>query len=547
MLSPKVVLLRDVLEEHLDELQFLWSLRRDGLRSPTLTRRDLGRLEARIEAHADGLLVARGDLPELVGDALGSDDPLASFAAGFVLLRSGPAGARMVLEAFLAAGEEGREGLSEALSHGSLREVRDDLAACVTSAEGGLAVAAATALAIQRAPRVPSARDTRFLEDPDPRVRLSGWRLLPFLQEPPRAEVFRRGVEDDDPAVSREAVLAAAWFGAPLALETCRERARSDREDSGEWLRLVAVLGDDSDLAFVLSAAGGAGGGRGLWRLPAADRPDRRRARGGGAAMSAAGLDLCIPRPGQAWTPPQLEAVNPCLERMDAAERIRWRAARMLAGQSGESPIDPDTIQLADRLAIAPDGRSVTLAQVAHNALHHTDQEQIMAVASFMSPVSPPPFAAQFAEVTLDLETGAVKVDRLVMAVDSGVIVNPITASGQIEGGMTQALGYAVCEEMVYDDEGQARERDFRHYHIFRADEMPELETIFIETYEPTHPFGVKAVAEIPMDGVAPAVGNAILDASLAGAGVALHIDDNPVTPEKVWHKLRGELRRANA
>ena len=262
MLSPKVVLLRDVLEEHLDELQFLWSLRRDGLRSPTLTRRDLGRLEARIEAHADGLLVARGDLPELVGDALGSDDPLASFAAGFVLLRSGPAGARMVLEAFLAAGEEGREGLSEALSHGSLREVRDDLAACVTSAEGGLAVAAATALAIQRAPRVPSARDTRFLEDPDPRVRLSGWRLLPFLQEPPRAEVFRRGVEDDDPAVSREAVLAAAWFGAPLALETCRERARSDREDSGEWLRLVAVLGDDSDLAFVLSAAGGAGGGR---------------------------------------------------------------------------------------------------------------------------------------------------------------------------------------------------------------------------------------------------------------------------------------------
>ena len=83
----------------------------------------------------------------------------------------------------------------------------------------------------------------------------------------------------------------------------------------------------------------------------------------------------------------------------------------------------------------------MSLAEVAHNALHHTDQEQIMAVASYMSPVSPPPFAAQFAEVTLDLETGMVKVDKLVMAVDSGVIVNPLTASGQIEGGMTQALG----------------------------------------------------------------------------------------------------------
>ena len=71
-----------------------------------------------------------------------------------------------------------------------------------------------------------------------------------------------------------------------------------------------------------------------------------------------------------------------------------------------------------------------------------------MAVASYMSPVSPPPFAAQFAEVTVDIETGQVVVERLVMAVDSGVIVNPITASGQVEGGMTQALGYAVCEEM---------------------------------------------------------------------------------------------------
>ena len=83
-----------------------------------------------------------------------------------------------------------------------------------------------------------------------------------------------------------------------------------------------------------------------------------------------------------------------------------------------------------------------------------------MAVASHMSPSSPPPFAAQFAEVTVDIETGQVTVDKLVMAVDGGVIVNPITASGQIEGGMTQALGYAVCEEMCYDDQGNAREKD---------------------------------------------------------------------------------------
>jgi putative selenate reductase molybdopterin-binding subunit len=64
---------------------------------------------------------------------------------------------------------------------------------------------------------------------------------------------------------------------------------------------------------------------------------------------------------------------------------------------------------------------------------------------------------------------------------------------------------------------------------------MPELSTIFVETFEPSHPFGVKAVAEIPMDGVAPAVANAILDA--CGAV----IDANPATPEKIWRSLKDE------
>lgn len=215
------------------------------------------------------------------------------------------------------------------------------------------------------------------------------------------------------------------------------------------------------------------------------------------------------------------------------AERIRLRAARMI-GEQGGAPVKAEDIVLEDRRAVAPDGRSVTLAEVGLDALHKTEQEQIMGVGSYVSPSSPPPFAAQFAEVTVDIQTGAVKVDKLVMAVDSGVIVNPILASGQIEGGMTQALGYAVCEEMLYDREGKAREKDLMDYHIFRADEMPDLETIFVQTYEPSHPFGVKAVAEIPLDGVAPAVGNAILDA--CGANLTA----NPATPERIWRAMAG-------
>ncbi len=214
------------------------------------------------------------------------------------------------------------------------------------------------------------------------------------------------------------------------------------------------------------------------------------------------------------------------------ADRIRARAQRMFGDR--EVRVDADEIRLENQAAVAPTGENVSFKEIALDALHHMDQEQIMAVASHMSPVSPPPFAAQFAEVTVDIDTGMVTVDKLVMAVDSGMIINPVTAAGQIEGGMAQSLGYAVSEEMVYDEKGRARERDFVDYHIFRADEMPEMTTIFVETYEPSHPFGAKAVAEIPLDGVAPAVGNAILDA--CGVGLL----ENPALPETIWRTLKG-------
>jgi putative selenate reductase molybdopterin-binding subunit len=230
------------------------------------------------------------------------------------------------------------------------------------------------------------------------------------------------------------------------------------------------------------------------------------------------------------------------------ADKINARAAKMFNSNNDFSrAIDPGEIELSNRCAIAPDGRTLTLAEIACESLHHADQEQIMAVASYYSPVAPTPFEAQFAEVTLDIETGQVTTDTLVSAVDSGIIVNPLTASGQIEGGMTQALGYAVCEEMVYDDKGNARERDLKDYHIFQAHEMPELKTIFVETFEPSHPFGVKAVAEIPMDGIAPAVANAVLDASLSiNNKSGVNIDQNPITPEKVWKALNPTIPDKN-
>jgi putative selenate reductase molybdopterin-binding subunit len=194
---------------------------------------------------------------------------------------------------------------------------------------------------------------------------------------------------------------------------------------------------------------------------------------------------------------------------------------------------DWSDVVLRDRQAIAPDGRSVSLEKIALHSLHQDQQRQIMATASFVSPESPPPFAGQFAEVEVDIETGQVTVKKLVMAVDCGVAINPITASGQVEGGMTQALGYGHCEEMAYDSAGRMVNPALGSYKIYRADEMPDLEVILVQTVEPSGPFGAKAVAEIPKDGVAPALANAVYNAT------GVRIRQIPLTPERVWQALQ--------
>jgi len=213
-----------------------------------------------------------------------------------------------------------------------------------------------------------------------------------------------------------------------------------------------------------------------------------------------------------------------------AAELVRTqivaRAALMLE-------VDADSVDLHDGAAWSADGQSVTLEKIALSTLHQEGQHQIMADASYVSPESPPPYAAQFAEVEVDIETGQVTVNRLVMAVDCGVPINPVTAAGQVEGGMIQALGYGHCEEMVYDEDGRMVNAQFGPYKIYRSDEMPEIEAILVQTMEPSGPFGAKAIAEIPKDAVAPAMRNAIANAT------GVRIADIPFTPERVWRALQ--------
>lgn len=212
---------------------------------------------------------------------------------------------------------------------------------------------------------------------------------------------------------------------------------------------------------------------------------------------------------------------------MRVADQIRQHAAAMLGRD------DPEAFVLRDRKAIAPDGQSVTMAEVAMSSLHQMNQHQIIASESHMSYQCPPPLAAQFAEVEVNIETGQVTVERLLMVADCGRVINPITAAGQVEGGMSQAWGFALCEDMVYDENGKQVNARFGPYHIMKSNEAPSLDAIFVESNEPNGPLGAKSVGELVTDGGAPAIVSAIYNATGVWARRL------PCNPEDLWRLLK--------
>lgn len=141
--------------------------------------------------------------------------------------------------------------------------------------------------------------------------------------------------------------------------------------------------------------------------------------------------------------------------------------------------------------------------------------------------------AAGAAEVSLDEETGAVRVERYVSVADVGRAVNPLLLEGQDEGGVVQGLGHTLFEEMVYE-EGHLLNGTLLAYRVPRADDVPrDLECRFVENADGSGPFGAKGAGEGSLIPVSPAVANAL--ARLAG----VRLRDLPLTPERVWRALR--------
>ncbi|HMA61894.1 MAG TPA: molybdopterin cofactor-binding domain-containing protein [bacterium] len=179
-----------------------------------------------------------------------------------------------------------------------------------------------------------------------------------------------------------------------------------------------------------------------------------------------------------------------------------------------------------------------TFGEIARHALYSADQFQIQASASNVPQQSPPPFIAQFAEVEIDQETGQIEVLEFVSAVDCGQAINPKLAEGQVEGAAVNGISYALTEEYKFSSKGHLKNKNFRDYKIFTAADMPKMETILVESYEDSGPFGAKSVGEIGINGPLPAIANAIYDA------VGIRLYNPPFTASKIYGKMqeRGKL-----
>ncbi len=145
------------------------------------------------------------------------------------------------------------------------------------------------------------------------------------------------------------------------------------------------------------------------------------------------------------------------------------------------------------------------------------------------SPV--PAFFVQVAEVTVDRETGAVDVKKVVSAHDVGTIINPVTHQGQIDGGFVQGLGYAVMEEMVKDGP-RVTTLNLGDYCVPSIKDLPALETALVEDQTGPGPYNAKAIGEMSIVPTAPAIANAV------EAAVGVRILDLPITAEKVFNAL---------
>lgn len=180
-------------------------------------------------------------------------------------------------------------------------------------------------------------------------------------------------------------------------------------------------------------------------------------------------------------------------------------------------------------------GWAVSLRELARDAYHHKDRGgPLSAEASVKVRTNARSFGCTFVDLEVDVPLCKVTIHEICNVHDCGVVVNPLLAEGQVHGGMTMGIGAALLETLVVDPEtGRVRNNNLLDYKVPTILDVPDLAAAFVETWESTHPCGSKSLGEPPVLSPAPAIRNAILDAT----GVA--INELPLDPKTLFRHFK--------
>jgi len=213
-------------------------------------------------------------------------------------------------------------------------------------------------------------------------------------------------------------------------------------------------------------------------------------------------------------------------------EKLRNAAAIALKND------DPQNIEFENCVFTEKNGtNSITLEDLSAGLyyMNGADMEQLIANASNTSPKSPPPFMAGYVEIEIDTETGEIDIQNYVAVVDCGTTINPNLAKIQVEGGVLQGIGMAVFEDVKYSKNGQMLTNNMMKYKIPNRKDVKKITVEFVESYEPSGPYGAKSVGEIGIDTPLAAIANAIYNA------VGVRLRTLPLTPEKILTAMKNK------
>lgn len=201
---------------------------------------------------------------------------------------------------------------------------------------------------------------------------------------------------------------------------------------------------------------------------------------------------------------------------------------QMCLAAAGLLKTEVSELQYNDGKFTTSDNATMTLAQLGQKLASYEGRDQLIAKGTFGGDTSPPPFVAGFAEVEVDLETGVCEVKDFVAVVDCGTVINRNLARIQVEGGITMGIGFGLYEEARYSSRGRLTTSSFMEYKIPSRLDIQGIKVAFEESFEPTGPFGAKSIGEVVCNTPAPAIAQAIYNAT------GVHFRDLPITAEKV-------------